>query len=313
MTYPEKQTTSSVLMVRPANFGFNEETFETCPFQTKTDMPAPILQQKALFEFDLLVKYLKHAGVNALVFEDTPYPVKPDAIFPNNWITFHEGGDVILYPMLAPNRRLERRMDILNSLRRDHGYPTSTILDLRPFEENNQFLEGTGSMVLDRASKIVYACISPRTHIEPLEKFAKNMGYEIFTFHTRDKLAKPVYHTNVVMSVGEKYAVACLEAVADKTEARKLAKKLKDTNHKLINISLDQLYAFCGNILEVKNTKGEPITIMSTQAYKAFNPKQLSVIDKYSERITSPAYTIEATSGGSVRCMLAEIFPPVDS
>ncbi len=311
MTSLEKQTTSALLMIRPANFGFNEETFATCPFQKRMDLPAEEVQKRALHEFDLLAGKLKSEGVNVIVFEDTPEPKKPDAIFPNNWVTFHENGTIALYPMLAPKRRLERRIDILASLKKDRQYRASDICDLTPFEKKGEFLEGTGSMVLDRINRIVYACLSPRTHQEPLKKFAEIFGYKTVTFHTRDMMEKPVYHTNVVMSVGEKYAVACLEAVSEKQEKTRLSQSLKKTGHELIPITLDQMYRFCGNILQIKNLLGEPLTIMSDQACKTFTKKQLGVIKKYTRTVTSPAETIETISGGGVRCMMAEIFPQI--
>lgn len=313
MTPPEKQTTSTLLMIRPANFGFNEETFETCPFQKRMDLPEKEVQNRALNEFDRLADKLKSEGVNIIVAHDTPEPEKPDAIFPNNWVSFHENSTVVLYPMLAPIRRLERRTDILASLKKNHQYSAVKICDFTSFEKKGEFLEGTGSMVLDRANKTAYACLSPRTHLEPLEKFAEIFGYKTVTFHTKDKLNRPIYHTNVVISVGEKYAVACLEAVSDRRERKQLSQNLKETGHTLIPITLDQMYRFCGNILQIENKLGEPLTVMSQQAFEAFTKKQLGIIEKYTSIVTSPAETIETVSGGSVRCMMAEVFPPFDS
>lgn len=311
MTGIEKQTTDTLLLVRPANFGFNEQTAESCPLQQRIPgMSDAQIHINALAEFDTVVRNLQDNALNLIIAQDTPNPKKPDAVFPNNWVTFHEDGTVVLYPMMAEIRRLERRMDIVGDVCSGKGYRLSRILNLTSFEKKGQFLEGTGSMVLDRTNRIAYSCISPRTHLAVLKNFAKKMDYEYITFHTLDKLKMPVYHTNVVMSLGEKFALICLDAIPKQSERKKIVKSLLKTDHDVIPISIEQLYNFAGNVLQVSREDGEDMLIMSTRAFGSFGLRQKEVLRRYCNLIISPARIIETISGGSVRCMLAEVFKP---
>lgn len=294
---------SHLLMVMPAGFGFNTETAVNNAFQVAK--PGNV-QERALSEFEQMVQLLNHHHIEVAIVNDTPLPETPDSIFPNNWISFHKEGIMCLYPMFAPNRRLERKPGLIEFLQKK--FNVSTILDLSPHENENRFLEGTGSMVLDRHHKIAYACLSPRTHIEVLEEFCRLMKYKPVSFHGKDKNGIPVYHTNVMMALGGKYAVICLDSIADTREKEQVVAALQLSKKEIIPITHQQMEHFAGNMLEVFNKEGKSFVIMSTQAYQSLNSGQITTLQKYSVILHTPLYTIEANGGGSARCMIAEVF-----
>lgn len=306
-----KQTTSNIFMVRPAHFGFNKETFANNSFQKNDDsISTKKISKKALEEFDQFVEKLRKNGINVLVGEDDPNTVKPDAVFPNNWITFHEDGLVITYPMFAESRRTERQLAHIEKI--VQHFDISKKIELDPYEKINIFLEGTGSLVLDRTNKIAYACISPRTHDTLIKKFCDITGYEQQVFQAVDENNQAIYHTNVMMTVGEDFVIICKDSIQNKEEKKRLVQRFKDTNKEIINISFDQLNSFAGNMLQVENEKGETFLVMSERAFKALKKKQIKQIEKYTTILHSPLKTIENYGGGSARCMIAEIFlPPI--
>jgi hypothetical protein len=305
------QLTSSVMMIRPVNFGYNKETAESNAFQV-ADVPegAAALQEKALKEFNAFTERLNQAQIEVIIFDDAPSPYTPDSIFPNNWVTFHEDGRVVLYPMQAHNRRLERKQQFITSLKQDHGFQISEIIDLSYFEEEEKFLEGTGSMILDRQHKIAYACYSSRTHPEVLNFFCNLFGYKAVLFNALDKNNIPIYHTNVVMSVGENIAIVCTETIKDASEKNQLTGLLKETGKKVIDLSMDQLFSFAGNMLQLKNRQNQPVLVMSQQGYESLTHKQKDEILAVTDILHSDIRHIETYGGGSARCMIAEIFCP---
>ncbi len=303
----EKQITSHLLMVRPAHFGFNEETAGNNAFQKNDGAFTPAqIRRKAITEFDNFVHLLRAAGMQVTVIEDTDYPMKTDAIFPNNWVTFHENGTVITYPMFSPARRLERRDDVLQKLGKE--YHIDNRVHLETSESEEKFLEGTGSMILDRPNHLVYACISPRTDVGLLEEFCQITGFEKVAFTAVDGIGTPIYHTNVMMALGETFVVICLDTVKNPTEREALLQKFEETNKEVIEISLSQMLSFAGNMLQVQNRSGEPILVMSEQAYKSLENNQIRLLNKHTNLLYAPIYTIEKYGGGSARCMMAEVF-----
>ncbi len=306
----ESQLASTVLMIRPVRFESNPQTAASNRFQGKTEATPGEQQEQAQREFDGLVVALRDKGIDVIVIEDTAEPHTPDSIFPNNWISFHADGRVVLYPMEAENRRTERRMDIVESLDADLGYSVSEIVDLSHHEQNNHYLEGTGSMVLDRANHIAYACLSSRTQIDVLGDFAQRMDYEVVTFDAVDRDGVPIYHTNVLMNVGEKLAVLCDEAIPREDQRAAVLQRLKDTDHKIISLSYEQLDAFAGNMLELRAKDGTRLVAMSQQAFASLSNEQRSLLQSNGDVLAVPIDTIEASAGGSVRCMLAEVHLP---
>lgn len=302
------QSTSNLLMIRPVSFGYNEQTAESNAFQTR-GADQKHVQEKALAEFDGLVQVLKDNHVNVTVIEDTLYPHTPDSIFPNNWVSFHNNGDVFLYPMQAENRRLERREDIINKL--EDNFTVKHVADLSHFEHENQFLEGTGSMVLDRDNKIVYACLSPRTDEDVLAQFCQQTGYKAVSFQAFDEKGLAIYHTNVLMCVGSSFAVICLDSITNTTEKEIVIKSLKDTGKQIIEISYKQMNHFAGNMLEVKNVEGDTLIVMSQSAYNSLSYEQKAVLSSFGKLVYADINTIETNGGGSARCMIAEVHLPV--
>jgi len=292
-------------------FGFNPETAETNEFQNKelADQAHQIAQEKAREEFDLMISQLRLTGLDLHIFDDTDEAQRPDAVFSNNWVSFHQSGKVVLYPMMAENRRTERRMDIIENLKKD--FLVEEIIDLTYFEKEGKFLEGTGSMVLDRRYKIAYACLSPRTHPEVLDAFAKAMGYELVTFSAFDENGKPVYHTNVLMCVGDIFAIVCLEAIKDADERQMVRSALEETNKYIVEISLDQVRHFAGNMLMIRNLKGNKFLMMSTQAFDSLTELQRKSLTDYARIIHTELSAIEEYGGGSARCMMTEIHLPL--
>lgn len=297
-------------MIRPVGFSSNPLTAESNRFQGKTGLSAGAQQAAAVKEFDRLADMLRQAGVDVIVIEDTAEPPTPDSIFPNNWISMHGDGKVVLFPMEAKNRRTERRMDIVECLGDQHGLSVTDVVDLSGHEQTGHYLEGTGSMVLDRVNRIAYACLSSRTHLDPLGDFAQRMNYTVVAFDAVDREGVPIYHTNVLMNVGEKLAVICDEAIPQAEQREAVMKQLRDTGHDVVQLSFAQLEAFAGNMLELRNTSGERIIAMSQRALDSLNNEQRATLASNGQVVSAPIDTIEDSAGGSVRCMLAEVHLP---
>lgn len=306
----ESQLASTVLMIRPVRFVSNPLTAASNRFQGKTHVSPDDQQEAALREFDALASALQVNGIHVVVVDDTLEPHTPDSIFPNNWISFHADGRVVLYPMEAENRRTERRLDILDTLCTDRGYAISEIVDLSHHEQSGRYLEGTGSMVLDRVNRIAYACLSSRTHLEVLGEFAQRMGYEVVAFDAVDHDGHAIYHTNVVMNIGETIAVICDAAIVRDEQRAAVLQRLRDTKHELILLSYEQLHAFAGNMLELRARDGARLVAMSQHALNALTDEQRSVLQENGRVLAVAIDAIEASAGGSVRCMLAEIHLP---
>jgi len=290
-------------MIRPVNFSFNAETAVNNAFQSAATDNA---QKQALKEFDDFAALLNSNGVDVTIIDDTPEPYTPDSIFPNNWVSFHGDGTVCLYPMYAQNRRLERKPEVLQKVSRK--FDIQATLDFSGYEQQGLFLEGTGSMVLDRDKKIAYAGLSPRTDQSVLLDFCSRMGYTPKSFTAVDGKGSSIYHTNVVMCVADRYVVVCLDSIADPTERESLIDTIRQSGKDIVDISLSQLNQFAGNMLQVQNDKGEKLLVMSSQAYSSLEPAQISRLTGFNRILHSPLTTIETNGGGSARCMLAEIF-----
>ena len=310
---PESQLASAVLMIRPARFQSNPQTAESNRFQGKTSESPAEQHAAALAQFEAMAEALEAAGIRVVTFDDTPEPHTPDAIFPNNWVSFHADGTAVLYPMEAENRRTERRCDIIESLANDHGFAVRNVVDLTHHEKDRHFLEGTGSMVLDRSNRIAYACLSSRTHLDPLGEFAQRLDYEVLAFDAVDQHGAAIYHTNVLMNVGEKISVVCDEAIPREEQRKAVLEGLAATGHDVIRLTFAQLNAFAGNMLELRSSGGRRVTAMSDQACRALTSDQLAKFSQNGAIVRAPIDTIECSAGGSVRCMLAEIHLPRDS
>lgn len=297
---------STILMVRPAAFGFNEQTASNNFFQTQGNATL----EKVLEEFDNMAHQLVDYDIEVIAIEDTTNPPKPDAIFPNNWFCTFPSGVLSVFPMYAPNRRTEKRDEILHWI--VENFSTAGFEDWSEYEAEGQFLEGTGSMVMDHANRIIYACISERTSLQLLKKFAPSHGYLAVPFRAQDKNGNPIYHTNVMMCIGEGFAVVCTEAITDETERIAVKQLLESTGHEVISISFEQMHAFAGNMLAVKNMHGKKFIVMSETARNSLNKEQHDQLRAFGEFIVIPVPTIEQ-EGGSVRCMMAEIFLPPNS
>jgi hypothetical protein len=297
-------------MVRPASFGFNAQTAESNAFQQAPRFAREAeAQQLALGEFDALAAALDRAGVEVLIAADTHEPPKPDAIFPNNWVSFHGDGTVTLYPLLAPNRRPERREDILERVVHDGRFRVSRTVDLTHREAEAKFLEGTGSLVLDRAHRVAYASLSPRTDLDVLGEFAQQLDYELVTFEAQGRAAQPVYHTNVAMAIGTRFAVVCGEAIAQPLHREAVFNRLRASGHEVIDIALAQMFEFAGNLLELESARG-PVIALSTTAWRCLGTPQRRVLESHAEVLAAAIPTIESIGGGGVRCMLAELHLP---
>lgn len=297
-------------MVRPASFGFNPETAASNAFQhaPRSSAEAATLEL-VLSEFDALAEALRQAGVEVLIATDTATPAKPDAIFPNNWVSFHSDGTAALYPMLAPNRRLERREDILDQVVRQGGFRIVRTVDLTHREAEGKFLEGTGSMVLDRAHRAAYACLSPRTDLDVLGEFAQILDYDLVTFEALGEDGRPVYHTNVVMAIGARFAVICGEAIARPQHHEAVFSKLRAAGHDIIDITRRQMQDFAGNLLEL-SSPGGPAIALSETAWQSLEAAQQRALESHARVIPVAIPTIERIGGGGVRCMLAEVHLP---
>lgn len=306
----DRQITRHVVLIRPRNFGPNTETAGTNFFQREPSESTADTQGWALAEFDRLVEALRVAGVNPIVFEDTDSPVKPDAIFPNNWVSFHSDGRVFIYPMEAPSRRAERRMDIIESLSETHGFCVAEIVDMSSWENGGVFLEGTGSIVLDRANRIAYAALSSRTHMSVLSDFAQQADYEIAGFECVDSSGRAVYHTNVVMGIGREFAVICAESIVDADKREAVLARLNASGREIVEISIAQMEAFAGNLIELDTDSNQSVIVLSRTAYDIMSNEQLDTLSWFGRLMPVPVDIIERVGGGSVRCMIAEVFLP---
>lgn len=302
------QTTDTVLMIEPVAFGFNEQTAVNNYFQVQQEGN---VQDKALKEFNAFVEKLRAKGINVITIKDTLDPKTPDSIFPNNWVSFHKDGKVVLYPMFAENRRLERRNDILDQIKEQ--FEVTEVIDYSGAEKDNLFLEGTGSMIFDHDNKIAYGSVSLRLDEGLFRKFCSDFGFQPVIFHSYQNAGEerlPIYHTNVMMCVADKFVVICLDCIDDESERNNVIETIKNSGKELIEISEDQMQNFAGNMLQVQNKSGEKFLVMSQSAYKSLNRDQVSAIEKYCEIIYSDLEVIETNGGGSARCMLAEVFLP---
>ena len=309
-TGQEPQSAGAVLMVRPATFGCNPQTAASNTFQAKPGTPgAGDPQGVVLQEFHGLAHALERAGVEVLIAPDSEAPPKPDAIFPNNWVSFHHDGTVTLYPMLAVNRRWERRDEVLEQVVRKGGFRVSRTVDLSHRESEEKYLEGTGSLVLDRAHRVAYACSSPRTDLDVLGEFAQLLDYELMTFDAVDLGGRPVYHTNVLMAIGTGFAVVCCESISNETHRVAVLSKLRSTGHEIVAITLAQMAQFAANVLELAAPNGTLIAL-STTALSSLAPAQRTALESHATLIPAKIPTIERIGGGGVRCMLAEIHLP---
>ena len=308
-----QQTTNSILMIRPINFRMNEQTAVNNYYQKVLSTMLPdSVNINAQLEFDNYVNKLKSYGVEVIVISDVEDSDTPDSIFPNNWISFHENGTVGIYPMFAENRRHERREDILDQLE-EKGFVIKNSVDYTSAENEGIFLEGTGSLLLDRVNRKAYCALSPRADEDLCIEFCEDFEYTpvVFSsFQTVNDKRKAIYHTNVMMCLAETFAVICLESIDDKKERKNVLKHLKEDGKKIIEISEDQVNNFAGNMLQVRGTDDELFLVMSQAAHNSLNQSQLSQIRNHCKIISSPLDTIEACGGGSARCMMAEIFLP---
>jgi hypothetical protein len=306
----DSQCVNDVLMIRPVRFFGNPQTAASNAFQSAAGLAEEEAQQRARAEFDTLAAALEAAGVRVHVVDDTPEPHTPDSLFPNNWVSMHADGTVVLYPMLAPNRRAERREDILRELSERRGFRIARIVDFTHYERQGKFLEGTGSLVLDREHRIAYACVSPRTDLDVLGDFAQQLDYDVVSFEASDANGVPIYHTNVLMCVGERFAAICSASIRE-DEREAVLTTLRRTGHVIVELSFDQMNEFAGNMLELRGADGAPLVAMSSRAHASLTPEQCATIETYGGRIVAaPIPTIETLGGGSVRCMLAEVGLP---
>lgn len=304
-----RQTTDTVVMVSPDHFGFNAETAGSNAFQHAADDNTRRLAQA---EFSAMVKRLEVAGVRVVVLPSRKDIATPDAVFPNNWFSLHKLANgrrtLVLYPMLAPNRRAERQPELLQERLRSLGMPVDTVVDLSDGEQENRFLEGTGSMILDRVNGVTFAALSPRTSPEGLKAFSDALGYRVVSFHSQDKDGNAIYHTNVMMGMGERFAVVCLESIRDAQERQLLVDTLDRLGKKIIPITLEQVYHMCGNIIELRSAGGKPLLLLSRTAYDHFSGDQKTELEKYCALLPVDIGGIEKTGGGSARCMVGEAF-----
>jgi len=292
-------------MIRPAHFGANPETANDNSFQSKGTPPAN-LAELARSEFDALVEELRLSGIDVMVFEDRENLVLPDAVFPNNWLSFHGNGVVFIYPMHPPSRRAERRDDIVSLCEQRGWHPVSQVMDWSHYEQLDQSLEGTGSLVVDKENRHVYAALSNRTRVELVSLWARKMEYEYTAFHTEWK-GKPLYHTNVMMSVGPTEIIACPSVITNKSERIRFERMLGDSNKTIVEITSEQIGSFCGNVIALNGLHGTPTWWMSETAYRAFTQTQKKQLEAHSRIKWQPIPTIEKFGGGSVRCMICLI------
>lgn len=301
------ETASKVLMIRPVKFEMNPETCHTNAFQKATNEASDEVHKKSSEQFDNFVKLLQDNGVDVTVVDDTLEPHTPDSIFPNNWITFYDNGTICLHSMENINRRAERKPHVLNVLR--EKFNISKTVDLTNSEAKQQFLEGTGSVILDRKNRIAYACLSSRTHESEFENYCNLFNFKGICFDAVDQNNVPIYHTNVMLSVADKYVIVCLDSVRDESQRLELLKSFEESSKYVVRITLEQMNNFAGNVLQLQNGKtGEKILVMSTRAYKSLEKDQIDALSKFNKIVHENVDVIENNGGGGVRCMLAEIF-----
>jgi len=312
MNARESQLTSTVLMIRPTRFQQNPLTARTNAFMEDVSAPPVEQQEHALDQFTGLVAALEANGIYVIVVDDTREPHTPDSVFPNNWLTTHADGRVVLYPMEATNRRTERRLDILDVLHDEHGFRVGEVVDLSGHEQEGHFLEGTGSLVLDRVHHVAYACLSSRTHLNPLGDFAQQLGYDVVAFEATDRDGIPIYHTNVMMSVGEELAIICSKSIRDPEQREAVLSRLESSGRRILEIDFDQLECFAGNMLELRAADGVRVLAMSKQAAESLTAEQRAGLEPNGRLVIADISDIEASAGGSVRCMLAEIHLPLN-
>ena len=305
----ETQAARAVLMIRPAGFGSNPETLQSNAFQAAPRDGDADLPARAREEFDGLAEALSVAGLTTHVFEGRTDAETPDEVFPNNWVSTHADGTVVLYPMMAESRRRERRPELFEDLDTRFGYRATRVVDLTTHEDRGQYLEGTGSLVLDRTKRIAYAGLSPRTHLDALGDFAQQLDYDVVPFEAVDARGQPIYHTNALMAVGSEFAVICAETIRDDEKRAALLEQLASTGREVIEIRFEQLEAFAANLLELATPEG-PIIALSSGAWDALDATRRARLERYGQIVTAPIPTIERFGGGSVRCMLAEIHLP---
>lgn len=297
-------------MIEPIAFGYNEETAKNNYFQV--EQQGEDIQSKALAEFSVFVAQLRSKGIHVIVVKDTPSPHTPDSIFPNNWVSFHQDGKVVLYPMFAGNRRTERRPDIIEYIQ-GLGFEVTEVDDWSETEGTEKFLEGTGSMIFDHDNKIAYGSVSLRLHEKLFRLFCMEYGFQPVVFHSYQTVGQtrlPIYHTNVMMCVADRFVVICLDCIDDEQERANVVRTIRDSGKEIIEIAEEQMQQFAGNMLQVRNEDNDTFLVMSQTAYRSLGKDQLSAIEKYSEIIAADLSTIEVNGGGSARCMLAEIFLP---
>lgn len=308
-----KQITNTILMVRPVSFRMNEQTAVNNYYQKVINSLTPeTVQFKAVQEFDAFVEKLKHVGVNVIVINDIKSTDTPDSIFPNNWVSFHESGDVAIYPMFAENRRLERREDVLDILE-ENGFLITNVVDYTSAEDEQIYLEGTGSLLLDRENSKAYCALSPRADEDLFIEFCEDFEYTPVPFvanQTVNGKRLPIYHTNVMMCLAENFSVICLDSIDDKQDKKNVLKHLKEDKKEVITISESQVNSFAGNMLQVLGANNEKYLVMSSSAYACLTKDQINRIEKYCKILHSSLDTIEACGGGSARCMMAEVFLP---
>lgn len=297
----------ALLMVRPVRFGYNAETAVNNVFQVAGQNQEEV-QASALQEFDHFVATLRSHDIDVVVVEDTVEPHTPDSIFPNNWISFHKNSTIVLYPMFAANRRLERKETVIEAIK--SRFQIDSTIDLTKNESHDVFLEGTGSIILDRENKIAYACISPRTDKNLFLEFCEEMGYEPVIFNALDQKGKDIYHTNVMMCLGDKYAVICMDSIPEADQRAVVTATLAQSGKVIVDISFEQMNHFAGNMLQVTNVQGEQFLVMSSQAYASLTEEQVQTLESFNPIIHIPLNTIETNGGGSARCMMAEILLP---
>ena len=308
----KKQITNTVLMVRPVRFRMSEQTVVNNYFQEEMDLKNDEINRQAQQEFDVLVEKLRTVGVKVIVVDDIYEQNTPDSVFPNNWITFHQNGDVAIYPMFAENRRRERREDILDKVEAE-GFDIENVYDYTDAEKENIFLEGTGAMVLDRVNRKAYCALSPRADEELFIEFCEDFEYTPVIFKAYQQVNNeqlPIYHTNVMMALGVDFAVVCLDTITDKSERKNLLHHLKEDKKEVINITPKQMEQYAGNMLQVQG-KDSTYLVMSDAAYNSLTPEQRETIEKHTAIIHSNLETIETCGGGSARCMMAEVFNPI--
>ena len=304
----QEYISNKILMIEPVAFGFNPETATNNYFQKESTQEDA--QTQALAEFQNMVELLRSKSIEVIVIQDTLEPHTPDSIFPNNWISFHEDGTFVTYPMFAVNRRTERREDIIEYLY-NRGFHASKRIDYSNFENNQIFLEGTGSVVLDRKYRRAYACLSPRTNRELFLRFCEDLGYKPIYFDALHQVGgdmRPIYHTNVMMAIGSTYAVICLESIVNQEQREMVGRELQTTGHDVIEITSEQMNRFAGNMLEIKALDGALYLCLSQSAYNALSEAQRAQLARHAQLLIIPIPTIEALGGGSVRCMMAELF-----